>query len=132
MGDWKISRPSTASLIGDALAKTSQLIGSELHLVQVEISEKITEEITAVVSMIVAAIFLIVALIFLLQGLVAVLVQAGLAASTANFAVGGGIAVVALITILIAARSLSASKLVPSRSLRQAHQSAELVRGPSR
>ena len=121
-------RPSTAALFADALAKTSQLIGSEMRLVQIELSEKIATAIRAVVAIIAAAVFLIVALIFLLQGLVAVLVEHGLSASLSSFAVGGAIAVVALVAIVVASRSLSASNMRPAKSLRQLHENTTLMK----
>jgi hypothetical protein len=129
MIDPSFERPSTASLLGDALSQTARLVGAEIQLVRVEISDKIAVAIKAIVGIVVAAIFLIVAMIFLLQGLVALVVSYGLAISVANFAVGGAIAVLAAIAIVVALRSLSASNLKPNRSIRQIHEDAELVKG---
>ena len=131
MIDLDPGRPSTAGLLSDALNKISHLIGSELQLVGIEIGEKITVAVAAIVAMVVAAVFLIVALVFLLQGVVAALVTAGLSVALADFAVGAAVAVLALITIVVALRRVSASKLVPSRSLRQARETADLVKGPA-
>jgi hypothetical protein len=132
MSDTDTPRPSTASLLGEALSHTSRLVGAEIQLLRVEISDKLSTAVKAVVGMVVAAVFLIAAMIFLLQGLVALLVGFGLAVSTANFAVGGAIAVIAAIAIVVALRSLSPAKLTPSRTLRQMHENTELVKGGTR
>lgn len=125
------ARSSTTSLLGEALSQTSRLVVAEIQLVRVEMSEKIATAVKAVVALVVAAIFLLVAMIFLLSGLVALLIGFGLSASNANFAVGGAIAVIAIVAILVAARGLSASRLKPGRSLRQMGESAALVKeGP--
>ncbi|WP_158808816.1 phage holin family protein [Beijerinckia sp. L45] len=129
MSDTDMARPSTASLLGEALSQTSRLVAAEIQLVRIEISDKISIAIKAIVGIVVAAVFLIVAMIFLLQGVVALLVGFGLAVSVANFAVGGGIAVLAAIAIVVALRSLSASKLKPSRTIRQMQENSELVKG---
>ena len=126
------ARSSTASLLGEALSQTSRLVAAEIQLVRIEMSEKISTAVKAVVAIVVAAIFLLVAMIFLLSGLVALLVSFGLSTSNANFAVGGGIAVVALIAIFAASRSLSASKLKPGRSLRQIGENTALVKEGTR
>ncbi len=122
------SRSSTASLLGEALSQTSRLVAAELQLVRIEMSEKIATAVKAVVAIVVAAIFLLVAMIFLLSGLVALLIRLGLSPSNANFAVGGGIALVALVAIFAASRSLSASRLKPGRSIRQIGEDATLVK----
>lgn len=121
-------RPSTTALLGEALAKTSRLIGSEIQLARIEVSEKISTAIKAVVALVFAAVFLIVALIFLLQGVVALIVGFGLAASTANFIVGCAIAIVAALAIVLALRSLSPAHLRPERSLRQLHEDAAVMK----
>ena len=123
-------RPSTASLIGDAISQASSLVSTELQLVRLEATEKLVGALMAVVSIIVAAVFMMVALIFLLQGLVELLVSVThWPPFEASFAVGGGIAFVAIIAILVAVRGLSAAKLAPTRTLRQVQQSTDAVKG---
>ena len=132
MIDTDTARPSTASLLGEALSQTSRLVAAEIQLVRIEITDKLSTAVKAVVGIVIAAVFMIVAMIFLLQGVVALLVAFGLAVSTANFAVGGAIAVLAAVAIFIALRSLSSSKLKPSRTLRQMHENTELMKGGTR
>ena len=112
-------RRSTPGLIGDAIRQATELVATEVSLVRLEATEKLTLALMSVVSLVVAAVFIIVALIFLLQGLVEVLVHAGFAAFVASFIVGGGIAFVALVAVLIAVRNLSLARLTPKRTLGQ-------------
>src|ERR1700709_397252 len=83
MIDMDTARPSTASLLGEALSQTSRLVGAEIQLVRLEISDKLSIALKAIIGIVIAAVFLIVAMIFLLQGVVALLVGFGLAVSTA-------------------------------------------------
>ena len=122
-------RPSTPSLIGDAIRQATQLFTTEISLVRLEATEKLTLALASVVSLVVAAVFIIVALIFLLQGLVELLIAKGLAAFVASFAVGGGIALLALIAIAVAARNLSLTRLKPTRTLGQVEIARDLVKG---
>lgn len=123
-------RTSTPSLVGDAIRQATQLFTTEIALVRLEATEKLTVALASVVSLVVAAVFIIVALIFLLQGLVELLVaKAGLSAFAASFAVGGGIAVLALIAIAVAARNLSLARLKPTRTLGQLATARDLMKG---
>ena len=124
-------RPSTPTLIGDAIRQASGLVSAELQLARFEATEKLTMLIVSIVSLVVAAIFVIVALVFLLTGLVGAL--AHLLHWTdwqASLAVGGGVAFVALIAIVVASRNLSAARLKPNRTIRQVQQASEIVRTP--
>ena len=129
MSDTGNDKPSTPGLIGDAIRQGTSLVSAELQLARLEVTEKLVAAVLAVVSLIVAAVFIIVALIFLLQGVVEVLVRFGWAPFSASFAVGGAIAIIALIAILLSIRRLSAAKLKPTRTLRQVASATEIVKG---
>jgi hypothetical protein len=122
-------RRSTPSLIGEAVRQAADLVTTELTLVRLEATEKLTLALASIVAIVVAAVFMIVALIFLLQGLVEVLVHAGFAAFTASFIVGGGIAVVAMVAVVVALRNLSGARLKPSRTLGQVRTARDIVKG---
>ena len=124
-----LDRPSTPSLIGDAIKQASALLSAEIQLMRLEATEKVVSVLIAIVSLIVAAIFIIVALIFLLQGLVETLIQFHWAPFAASFAVGGGIAVVALVSMFVAIRSLTAARLKPNRAIRQVRDTSDMVKG---
>ncbi len=125
-----LDRPSTPGLIGDAIRQATGLFTAELQLARLEATEKLTVLIVSVVSLVGAAVFIIVALIFLLQGLVEYIVHLGWSRYAASFAVGGGIAAIALIAIIVAARNMSAARLKPNRTIRQVQQATEIVRSP--
>ena len=124
-----LDRPSTPSLIGDAIKQASALLSAEIQLMRMEATEKVVTVLIAIVSLVIAAIFIIVALIFLLQGLVDLLVHFHWAPFAASFAVGGGIALVAVIAALVAMRSLTAARLKPARAIRQVRDTSEMVKG---
>ena len=124
-----LDRPSTPGLIGDAIKQASALLSAEIQLMRLEATEKVVTILIAIVSLVVAAVFIIVALIFLLQGLVELLVRFHWAPFAASFAVGGGIAVVALIAAFVATRSLTAARLKPTRAIRQVRDTSDMVKG---
>ena len=124
-----LDRPSTPSLIGDAIKQASALLSAEIQLMRLEATEKVVTVLVAIVSLVAAAVFIIVALIFLLQGLVELLVHFHWAPFAASFAVGGGIAVVALIAMFVAIRRLSAARLRPARAIRQVRDTSDMVKG---
>lgn len=122
-------RPSTPSLIGDAIRQATELVTTEIALVRLEATEKLTLVMMSVASLVVAAVFIIVALIFLLQGFVEVLIHKGFPAFQASFMIGGGLALLALIAMLVAVRNLSAAKLKPNRTIGQIQVAKDIVRG---
>ena len=132
MTDQTSERPSTPRLIGDAIRQATALFTTELALARLEATEKVTIALASIVSLIIAAVFIIVALIFLLQGLVELLVAKGFAAFVASFIVGGAIAALAVIAVLVAIRNLSPARLKPARTVRQLETARDLVkrRGP--
>lgn len=132
MTETRFERPSTPSLIGDAIKQATDLVAAELQLARLEATDKLVAALVAVASMFGAAVFMIVALIFLLQALVEFLVHLGWAPFLASLAVGGGIALIAIITILVALRQLTAAKLKPKRVIRQVKQTTDMVKDVAR
>ncbi len=120
---------STSTLIGDALQQATTLVSAELQLVRLEAAEKLTLTLASIVSIVVAGVVGLVALLFLLAGVV-LAIALKLPTYVACFIVGGVIALVALITIIVAARNLSAAKLKPTRTLNQVQLATDLVRNP--
>ena len=128
MSDNTIHRPSTPSLLADALSQITTLFETEIRLVRSEISEKITVAITSIAVLVAAAVLMVAALIFLLQGLVELLIFYGWKPFAADFLVGVIIAVIAIAAVLMAKKGLSASTLAPSRSMHQIGKDAHLVK----
>ena len=118
---------STATLIGDAVQHATTLVSAEIQLVRLEAAEKLTLVLTSAVSIVVAGVVGLIALLFLLAGVVLAIAIA-LPTYVACFIVGGVMVLVAAITIVMAARNLSAAKLKPTRTLKQVQSANELVR----
>lgn len=129
MSDTGNDKLSTPGLIGDAIRQATGLVSAELALARLEVTEKLIAAVLAIVSLVAAAVFIIVALIFLLQGVVELLVRLGWPAFAASFAVGGAIAVLAIVAILLSVRRLSAARLKPTRTLRQVAGTTDIVKG---
>jgi hypothetical protein len=127
-----LRRPSTGRLIGEAIRQASDLFTTEMTLVRLEATEKLTLVLASLVSLAVAAVFAIVAMIFLLQGLIEVLVHAGLPLFGACFLVGGVLLLIAFIAMAVAARNLSAARLKPARTLGQIQVAKNIARGTVR
>lgn len=132
MTDRISERPSTPSLIGSAINQATELLTTEIALVRLEATEKLTLALVSVVSLAAAAVFIIVALIFLLQGVVELLINQGLPPFGASFIVGGAVALVALIAAILAARNLSAARLKPNRTLGQIEAAKNIIKGAGR
>ncbi len=121
-------RPPTLGLISDVFAQITGLFQTEIRLLRAELNEKISLVVRGVVLLAVAAVLMLAALFLLLQALVGWLVMLGLAPPLAALAVGGGVLIIALIAVFIAARSLSAKRLAPRRSLDQLSREARTIK----
>ncbi len=121
-------RPSTPSLVAEALAQLTRLVETEIRLLRTELGEKISDAVRAVVMLVVSAVLLVAALIFILQGVVDLLVYFGMQPFAAAFAVGVVIAVVAGIVVYIALKSLSAEHLTPKRSVSEIKKDAHVIK----
>lgn len=128
MSDNLTGRPSTPSLFADALGQMTTLFETELRLVRTEMSEKITQAVIAAATMVVSGFLLIVALILLLEGVVQLLIAYGLQPWAANFIVGGVIAVLGVVAVLVAKRGLSARALTPNRTVNQFSKDVRVVK----
>lgn len=122
-------RPSTPSLVADALAQMTTLFETEIRLLRTELGEKVGMAFRAVAVMMVAAVLLLAALILLLISLVEVLVGVvGLAPYLAYFAVGVAILLCGGIALFLALRSLSVARMMPERTFVQLGKDAEIVK----
>jgi uncharacterized membrane protein YqjE len=121
-------RPSTPSLVADAIAQLGRLVETEIRLVRTELSEKVADAVRAVVLLVVSAVLLVAALILILQGLVYLLIYFGLQPFVAAFIVGIAIAIIAGIVVWIALRALSADNLKPKRAISQISRDATVIK----
>lgn len=121
-------RPSTPSLVADAISHLGRLIETEIRLVKTEMSEKIAAAVRAVVILVASAILLVAALFLILQGVVDLLVYLGMQPYAAAFLVGIVIALIGGIAIWIALRSLTADQMAPKRTFNQLGKDAIVIK----
>lgn len=122
-------RPSTTSLFADALAQLTTLFQAEIRLVRTELGEKIADAGRGVGILVVSAVLLVVALFLLLQGVVDLLVYFGLPPFVSCFIVGGVIAVIGVVAVMMALKNLSPSHLTPNRTIHQLEKDATVIKG---
>ncbi len=128
MSDNLTSRPPTTSLFADALAQMTTLFETEIRLVRSEISEKITQAVTAVAAVVISAVLFVAALFLILQGIVDLLIAFGMKPFLADFLVGIVVAIIGAIAIFMAKKGLSPANLTPSRSIHQLGKDAKILK----
>ena len=114
-------RPGVVGLGTDALARSADLIQTEIRLARVEIGEKAdalrTSVVSGLVMMLVGTVFIIGALILVLQALVAALIEGGVAPALAILIVAGGSAAGGLIVLLAGKKTIGAVDPTPTRTI---------------
>lgn len=116
---------SVLGVASEAMAQAADLIGVEFRLVRAELAEKVTSLRTGAAFVVAGAVFLGCALLLLLQWAVVALVEAGLSASMATFAVAMACSLVGLVLILAGRQKLDPGSILPERTLNQiAHDGA--------
>lgn len=121
-------RPSTSSLIADAMSQMARLVESEIRLVRTELGEKVSSAVHAVAIIAVAAVVLLAAVFVLLVGVVHLIAFFGLQLFAAYFIVGGVAAAIGGIMVYVALRRLSPSGLKPRRSISQIGKDAKTIK----
>ena len=128
MTDHEAHRPSTPGLFADALSQVALLVETEIRLVRSEVSEKITQAISAVAVLVVAAVLILTALILCLNGIVQLLIAYGWQPYAANFLVGVLIALLGAVAVMMAIKALSPANLTPSRTVTQLGKDARVAK----
>ena len=121
-------RPSTTSLLADAMSQMTHLLETEIRLVKTEMSEKVSEAVRAIATIVVSAVLLVAALILVLQGIVQLLVYFGMQPFAASFTVGVIVAAIGGLAVWMALRSLSVSNLAPQRTVDQLSRDAHVIK----
>jgi len=117
------NRP-VSELFADALSQFSKLMRNELELAKAELSQKLSQTLSAVGMLAGAAVLLIPTLVLLLMALAAWFVELGMRDSVANLLAGiVGLVVVAILG-WVGVNRLKASSLVPNRTLDQLQRDA--------
>lgn len=110
---------STPELFGDAISLVTDLFRTEVKLARAEIGEKASQAVSGAIVAVVGAILLLSALVLLLAAAVDWIVTLGFARYLAGLMVGGGVAVLGLILLLVAVGRLKPANLAPRRTLGQ-------------
>jgi len=110
---------STPSLFGDVIWQVADLLRTELKLFRVELDEKVSQAVRAVVFVAVGAVLLLAALFLVLSAAVDALVAFGMPRYWAALLVGGIVAVIGAGLLWKALSDLKPANLKPSRSIDQ-------------
>lgn len=114
------------SLMSELIAGVNTLLRQELRLAQAESSEKLSQVVTAVVSLLVGLLVAFSALLVLLQALVLALSDI-MQPAYASLLVGGVVALVAFILIQQGQSKLKVGNLAPQRTMRAMREDREMV-----
>jgi Putative Actinobacterial Holin-X, holin superfamily III len=110
---------SVTTLLGDLAQHASALIQTEVRLLRVEMSEKISQMGTGGAEVLAGALCLFAALLILLQALVVALANLGLGAGWASLLVGIVVAALGAFLLRNGSAQLSPSNLTPTRTQEQ-------------
>lgn len=121
-------RPSTSSLVADAMAQMARLVETEIRLVRTELGEKVSEAIRAIAVIAVSAVLLLAAIILLLIGVVHLLIFFGLQPFAAYFAVGFIAVILGGLAVYFALSRLTPSGLAPKRAMNQIGKDARAIK----
>lgn len=116
--------PSLGNLLSGLVHDVGQLVRQELRLAQAEASEKLQQAQNGIYAVTTGLLVAFCALLILLQAVVIALSNV-MPAWLASVAVGGVLALVALLLIRQGRKNLQARNLIPQRTLRAARSSLE-------
>jgi hypothetical protein len=104
---------------GEAMARAADLIKVEFRLARAELAEKATNLRTGMEFIVAGSVFLMAALLLLLQWAVVTLVESGLSAALATFAVAVACSCVGLALIVAGRHRLHPDSVLPERTINQ-------------
>jgi membrane protein DedA with SNARE-associated domain len=110
---------SIPDLMGEVLARFSELLANEFALARAELAEKTTQAGKAAALIGAGAILIIPALVLILMAIAGGLIEAGLAEPLSYLLTGGLAALLAAVLMFAGARRLSGEALKPSVTLDQ-------------
>ena len=119
---------SIGDLLRDLATDSAHLIRQELTLARTEAQEKVYQTTHAMTSLIAGALLAFAALIVLLDALVYGLTDAGLERWLAALIVGGVVAAIGFLLVRKGQNDLSATRLVPERTMASVRKDMHLVK----
>jgi uncharacterized membrane protein YqjE len=125
-------KPGVVGLVSDALARSADLLQTEVRLARAEIGEKAMElrdnVVACLAMMLIGAAFLIAALVLLLQAVVAALINGGLAPHWAILIVAGGAAVGGIVLLTAAKKQFGNIDPTPQRTINSLERDARMAK----
>ena len=118
---------SIHTLFGDALRESTDLARKELALFKAEMTAKVSGLVMGLAMFVAAAVFAIIALSLFVQSLVEWLARVVNSDALAALIVGAGMAAVAVGLILYGKSKLTASGLVPERTIRSVQRDTQVL-----
>ncbi len=119
-------------LVGDALARSADLLQTEVRLARAEIAEKTVELrdnlVACLAMMLVGAVFLMAALVLLLQAVVAALIAGGLEPPWAILIVAGGAAAGGIVLLFGGKKQLGNIDPTPKRTIGSLESDARMAK----
>ena len=119
---------SIGDLLRDLATDSAHLIRQELTLARTEAQEKVYQTTHAMTALIAGALLAFAALIVLLDALVYGLTDAGLERWLAALIVGGVVAAIGFLLVRKGQNDLSATRLVPERTMASVRKDMHLVK----
>jgi VIT1/CCC1 family predicted Fe2+/Mn2+ transporter len=120
--------PSIPTLVSDALAQVADLVRAEVRLAKTEMLEKVNGAVAAGAFVAIGGVLLLAALFLFLQGVVAVLVTLGVHPTLAIFIVAVVTAIIGYLVMRKGLNALSASQIVPDRTVRSLEKDAAVAK----
>jgi hypothetical protein len=120
--------PSIPTLVSDALTQVADLVRAEVRLAKTEMMEKVNGAVAAGASVAIGGVLLLAALFLFLQGIVAVLVTMGMHPTLAIFVVAVVTALIGYFVLRKGLNALSASHVVPDRTVRSLEKDAAVAK----
>jgi uncharacterized membrane protein YqjE len=125
-------QPGVVGLVGDALARSADLLQTEVRLARAEIAEKAVELrdnlVACLAMMLIGATFLIAALVLLLQAVVAALIAGGLAPHWAILIVAGGAAAGGIVLLVAGKKQFGTIDPTPERTINSLERDARMAK----
>ena len=118
---------SIHTLFGDALRESTDLARKELALFKAEMTAKVSGLVMGLAMFVAAAVFAIIALSLFVQSLVEWLARIVNSDALAALIVGAGMAAVAVGLILYGKSKLTASGLMPERTIRSVQRDTQVL-----
>ena len=119
---------SIGDLLRDLASDSAHLIRQELTLARTEAQEKVYQTTNAMTALIAGALLAFAALIVLLDALVYGLTDAGLERWLAALIVGGVVAAIGFLLVRKGQHELSATRLVPERTMASVRKDVNMVK----